>query len=156
MDLADVGPGGDEHSGSSTTSRSPVAFFQVSGGRSLLDDRPTVLLSGYLSLAVATGREQVLSMGRLRVCERRSLVQMVRPRRKSIAGEYRRMGFYSLFLTLANIVLIWISHAHIPHEGGSHQEEDILGGYHHSAQNLSKRAVMTDLVFNEDTEMEGW
>jgi hypothetical protein len=36
------------------------------------------------------------------------------------------------------------------------KKEDILGGYHHSAQNLSKRAVMTDLVFNEDTEMEGW
>jgi hypothetical protein len=35
------------------------------------------------------------------------------------------------------------------------KKEDILGGSVDSAQNLSKRAVMTDLVFNEDTEMEG-
>ena len=67
------------------------------------------------------------------------------------------MGFYSLFVTLANILLIWISGMFmfrmkevLPIKKKIFWEDLAI-----ARKIYQKRAVMTDLVFNEDTEMEG-
>jgi uncharacterized hydrophobic protein (TIGR00271 family) len=72
--------------------------------------------------------------------------------------EYRRMGFFSLFVTLANILLIWISgmlmfrmKEVLPIKKKIFWEDLAI-----ARKIYQKRAVMTeDLVLNEDTEFEG-
>jgi uncharacterized hydrophobic protein (TIGR00271 family) len=71
--------------------------------------------------------------------------------------EYRRMGFYSLFVTLANILLIWISgmlmfrmKEVLPIKKKIFWEDLAI-----ARKIYQKRAVMTDIELHEDTEMDG-
>jgi hypothetical protein len=67
--------------------------------------------------------------------------------RREAYRDYRQGGFYSLFLTLAIFLLIWISGMLMfrMKEVLPIKKRYFLGGYHYSAQIYQKRAVMLDV-----------
>jgi uncharacterized hydrophobic protein (TIGR00271 family) len=98
----------------------PVAFFSGLGvAVSLLDDQtnslvgvaisasllPPAVNAGILWVAYVFVRGGVLALGTYPA----DIDTIVIDEEEYNSKEYRRMGFYSLFLTLANILLIWIS-----------------------------------------------
>jgi uncharacterized hydrophobic protein (TIGR00271 family) len=131
----------------------PVAFFSGLGvAVSLLDDQTNSLVGVAISASLLP---PAVNAGILWVAY--VFVKGGVLAEEYDSKEYRRMGFYSLFVTLANILLIWISgmlmfrmKEVLPIKKKIFWEDLAI-----ARKIYQKRAVMTDLVFNEDTEMEG-
>jgi uncharacterized hydrophobic protein (TIGR00271 family) len=141
----------------------PVAFFSGLGvAVSLLDEQtnslvgvaisasllPPAVNAGILWVAYVFVRGEVLAT---------SSLPAETDEEEYNSKEYRRMGFYSLFVTLANILLIWISgmlmfrmKEVLPIKKKIFWEDLAI-----ARKIYQKRAVMTDIELNEDTEMEG-
>jgi uncharacterized hydrophobic protein (TIGR00271 family) len=147
----------------------PVAFFSGLGvAVSLLDDQtnslvgvaisasllPPAVNAGILWVAYVFVKGGVLGPAPSPLLETYTVIN---DEEEYDGREYRRMGFYSLFLTLANIVLIWISgmlmfrmKEVLPIKKKIFWEDLAI-----ARKIYQKRAVMTDIELNEDTEMDG-
>jgi uncharacterized hydrophobic protein (TIGR00271 family) len=150
----------------------PVAFFSGLGvAVSLLDEQTNSLVGVAISAsllppAVNAGILWVAYVfvkgGVLATTSQPSLTvetyTIINDEEEYDSKEYRRMGFFSLFVTLANILLIWISgmlmfrmKEVLPIKKKIFWEDLAI-----ARKIYQKRAVMTeDLVLNEDTEFEG-
>jgi uncharacterized hydrophobic protein (TIGR00271 family) len=130
----------------------PVAFFSGLGvAVSLLDEQTNSLVGVAISASLLP---PAVNAGVLWVA-----FAFVKGEVLDATGkEYRRMGFYSLFVTLANILLIWISgmlmfrmKEVLPIKKKIFWEDLAI-----ARKIYQKRAVMTDtIVLNEGSEMEG-
>jgi uncharacterized membrane protein len=150
----------------------PVAFFSGLGvAVSLLDEQtnslvgvaisasllPPAVNAGILWVAYVFVRGGVLNTPFALPAETHDVIPVEEEEAEYNSQEYRRMGFYSLFVTLANILLIWISgmlmfrmKEVLPIKKKIFWEDLAI-----ARKIYQKRAVMTDLVLDEDTEMEG-